>query len=75
MGNEVSGQSRTIAFERGDVIRRKFINYDQSDTEGVIGFHYGIYIGNNRVIHLYSDGFHKCSLEEFSHGNKVSKYE
>ena len=75
MGNEVSGQSRIIAFERGDVIRRKFMNYDRSDTEGGIGFHYGIYVEYDTVIHLYPDGFRKCSLFEFSDGNKVSRYE
>ena len=72
MANEQSG------FEAGDVIYRemdgsagKSTNYTTSNK---IGFHYGVYIGDDTVIDFSGEfGVRKCSLDKFAAGLEVSK--
>ena len=87
MDNKRSGTRK--AFKRGDVIRRHLDSEDNicssipslsssSGTKEGIGYHYGICVGENKVIHFTTLGCKKCSLQEFSLDDKkfqVSKYE
>ena len=64
--------------EAGDLIYRPYDGSGGGATNASAGgrfvYHYGIYIGNGKVIDFTKDeGIRECSWDEFASGCKVSK--